>query len=78
MSVHNMRFVLVNDMAPRVTSVCAACSRSLNRAICMTVPPRAAIAGSSATPNGGDEWIHLVVRFSEPIRTRHRLAEADC
>jgi hypothetical protein len=22
----------------------------------------------------GDEWIHLVVRFSERIRTRHRLA----
>ena len=31
MSVHRMRFVLVNDMAPRNPSACAACSRPLER-----------------------------------------------
>jgi hypothetical protein len=31
MSVHNMRFVLVTDMAPRVTSICTACSRPLKQ-----------------------------------------------
>jgi hypothetical protein len=30
MPVHKMRFVLVNNMAPRKPSVCAACSRPLN------------------------------------------------
>ena len=30
-SVHKMRFVVVNDMAPRNPSVCAACSRPLER-----------------------------------------------
>jgi hypothetical protein len=32
MSVHKMEFVLVNNMAPRDPSVCAACSRPLERA----------------------------------------------
>jgi hypothetical protein len=31
MSVHKMKFVLVNDMAPRRTSICTACSRSLEQ-----------------------------------------------
>ena len=31
MSVHKMKFVLVNDMAPRNTSVCAACLRPLEQ-----------------------------------------------
>ncbi len=31
MSVHKTKFVLVNGMAPRNTSVCAACSRPLER-----------------------------------------------
>jgi hypothetical protein len=31
MSVHNMKFVVVNNMAPRNPSVCAACSRPLDR-----------------------------------------------
>ena len=31
MSVHRMQFVLVNNMAPRNPSVCAACSRPLDR-----------------------------------------------
>ena len=31
MSVHRMQFVLVNNMAPRKPSVCAACSRPLER-----------------------------------------------
>jgi hypothetical protein len=31
MSVHNMKFVVVNNMAPRNPSVCAACSRPLER-----------------------------------------------
>jgi len=31
MSVHKMKFVLVNDMASRSTSVCTACSRPLER-----------------------------------------------
>jgi hypothetical protein len=29
MSVHKMKFVLVNDIAPRRTSICSACSRPL-------------------------------------------------
>jgi hypothetical protein len=29
MSVHNMKFVVVNNMAPRNISVCAACSQPL-------------------------------------------------
>jgi hypothetical protein len=31
MSDHQMRFVVVNDMAPRKTSVCTACSRPLEQ-----------------------------------------------
>jgi hypothetical protein len=31
MSVHKMKFILVNNMAPRNPSVCAACSRPLER-----------------------------------------------
>jgi hypothetical protein len=31
MSVHKMKFVLVNDMAPRRTSICTACSRPLEQ-----------------------------------------------
>lgn len=31
MSVHKMKFVVVNDMAPRNPSVCAACSQPLQR-----------------------------------------------
>jgi hypothetical protein len=31
MAVHKMKFVLVNDMAPRRSSVCTACSRPLQR-----------------------------------------------
>jgi hypothetical protein len=31
MAVHGMQFVLVNNMAPRNPSVCAACSRPLDR-----------------------------------------------
>jgi hypothetical protein len=31
MSIHKMKFVLVNDMASRNPSVCAACSQSLER-----------------------------------------------
>jgi hypothetical protein len=31
MSVHTMKFVLVNDTAPRNPSACAACSRPLER-----------------------------------------------
>jgi len=31
MSVHTMGFVLVNDMAPRRTSLCTACSRPLEQ-----------------------------------------------
>ena len=31
MSDHQMRFVVVNDMAPRKTSVCATCSRPLEQ-----------------------------------------------
>ena len=31
MSVHRMQFVLVNNMAPRNPSVCAECSRPLER-----------------------------------------------
>jgi hypothetical protein len=31
MSVHKMKFVLVNDMAPRRPSVCTVCSRPLER-----------------------------------------------
>ena len=31
MSVHKMKFVLVNDMAPRRTSICTACLRPLEQ-----------------------------------------------
>ena len=31
MSVHKMKFVLVNNVAPRSSSVCATCSRPLER-----------------------------------------------
>jgi hypothetical protein len=31
MSVHKMRYVLVNDMVPRASSVCTACSRPLKQ-----------------------------------------------
>ena len=33
MSVHRMKFVVVNDMAPRNPSVCAACSQPLERGL---------------------------------------------
>ena len=31
MSVHQMKFMVVNDMTPRKTSVCARCSRPLEQ-----------------------------------------------
>jgi hypothetical protein len=47
---HKMKFVVVNNRAPRNASVCAACARPLERATCTIFPYRVAIAGSSATP----------------------------
>ena len=52
MPVHKMKFVLVNNIAPRNPSVCAECLfATAGTGLFYTIfPPQSAIAGSSATP----------------------------
>jgi hypothetical protein len=52
MSVHNMKFVLVNDVTPRVTLSARHVRDRRHRAICMTLPAQGAIARSRVTPDG--------------------------
>jgi hypothetical protein len=52
MSVHDIKFVLVNDTAPRKPSVCAARSRHYNAATCTNFQHQGATAGSNAVPDG--------------------------
>jgi hypothetical protein len=57
MSGPKMKFVVVNNMAPRNPSVCATCSRRWSEATCMIFPPQSAIVGSVLPPMDGGGWI---------------------
>jgi hypothetical protein len=50
MSVHKMKFVLVNNMAPRNPSVCAACSRPLERGYLHDLPTSRRYCGVECHP----------------------------
>jgi hypothetical protein len=78
MSVHRMQFVLVNNMAPRNPSVCAACSRPLDRGYLHRSFHLEALLRDRVLPAiGGGKRICRVDRSGDCIRTRCRLAEAD-
>jgi hypothetical protein len=53
MSVHRMRFVLVNDMAPRNPSACAACSRPLERGYLHELSTSRRYCGAECYPLSG-------------------------
>ena len=78
MSAHKLKFVLVNDMAPRRPSVCTECSRPLDDGYLHDLSTSKRYRGIECYPH----WM-LVSGFvgsgrpNEPIRTRCRLAEAD-
>jgi hypothetical protein len=52
MSVHKLKFVLVNNMAPRNPCVCAACSRSLQRGYLRDLSTSKRYCGIECYPNG--------------------------
>ena len=64
MSVHKMKFVLVNDMAPRNTSVCAACSRPLERGYLHDLSTSKRYCGIECYP----QWV-LVSEFVGSVAT---------
>jgi hypothetical protein len=73
-----MKFVLVNDMAPRRPSVCTECSRPLERGYVHDLSTSKSYCGIECyRPMDGGEWIRRIDRSSDSIRTRCRLAEAD-
>jgi len=53
MSVHKMKFVLVNDPAPRNPSACAACSRPLERGYLHELSTSKRYCGVECYPLGG-------------------------
>ena len=78
MSVHKMKFVLVNDMAPRKSSVCTQCSLPLERSYLHDLSTSKRYCGIECYP----QWMVMsgfsrIDRASDSIRTRCRLAEAD-
>jgi hypothetical protein len=78
MSVHKMKFVLVNDMAPRSTPVCTACSRPLEQGYLHDLSTSRRYCGIRVLPPmDGGGWVRRIGRSNEPICTRHRLAAAD-
>ena len=70
MSVHKMKFVLVNNLAPRNPSVCTTCSRPLERAYLHDL--------STSRRYCGIECYHgwLVSGFAGSITTTFELAIA--
>jgi hypothetical protein len=64
MSVHKMKFVLVNDMAPHRPSVCAACSRPLERGYLHDLSTSRRYCGVECYPR----WI-VVVEFVGSVAT---------
>jgi hypothetical protein len=73
-----MKFVLVNDMAPRRTAVCTACSRPLEQGYLHDLSTSKRYCGIECYPQmDGGERICRIDRSSESIRTRYHLAEAD-
>ena len=78
MSVHTMKFVLVNDMAPRRPSACTECSRPLERGYLHELSTSKRYCGIECyPPMDGCEWLCRIDRSNGSIRTRYRLAEAD-
>jgi hypothetical protein len=59
MSVPQMRFVVVNDMAPRETSVCTACSRPLEQGYLRDISTSRRYCGVACYPR----WM-VVSRFA--------------
>jgi hypothetical protein len=53
MSVHNIRFVVVNNMAPRNPSACAACSRPLEQGYLHDLPTSRHYCGVEYYPLSG-------------------------
>jgi hypothetical protein len=50
MSDHQMRFVVVNDLAPRETSVCTTCSRPLERSYLRDISNAKLYCGAECYP----------------------------
>ncbi len=78
MPVHKMKFVVVNNMAPRRPSVCTECSRPLERGYLHDLSTSKRYCGIECYP----QWMVVsgfvgIDRSSDSIRTRCRLAEAD-
>jgi hypothetical protein len=77
MPVRKMKFVLVNNMAPRNPSVRAECSRLLERSYLHDLSTSRRYCGIECYPQWMlGEWIRRIGRSNEPSRTRYRLAEA--
>ena len=79
MSVHTMKFVLVNNMAPRKPSrlrgVFATAGTGL---LARSFHLEALLRDRVLPPMDSGEWIRRIGRSNhELIRTRYRLAEAD-
>jgi hypothetical protein len=53
MPVHRMKFVVVNNMAPRNPSACAACSRALERGYLHALSSSRRYCGVECYPLGG-------------------------
>ena len=81
MPVHKMKFVVVNNRAPRNTSVCAACSRPLERGYVHDLStsrrycgvechPLSGLVGSAATTNAFElaiAWPRLTVDVASAL-----------
>src|SRR5260370_37204382 len=68
MSAQKLRFVLVNDMAPRRPSVCTGCSRPLERGYLHDLFRLKALLRDRVLPRmDGGEWIRRIVRSSDAI-----------
>ena len=78
MPVHKMKFVVVNDVAPRNPSVCAECSRPLERGYLHDLSTsKRYLRDRVLPPMDAGEWIRRIGRSNELIRARSCLAEAD-
>ena len=78
MPVHKIKFVLVNNMAPRNPSVCAECLRPLERGyFTRSFHLKALLRDRVLPPMDGGKWIRRIGRPNESIRARSCLAEAD-
>jgi hypothetical protein len=72
-----MKFVLLNNMAPRNPSVCVACATAGTGLLARSFHLQALLRDGVLPPMDGGEWICRIEGASDSIRTRCRLAEAD-